>query len=147
MIDRKRLFLATTLAVCLLAAGVPTLEASGVPKLPEGWTFSFPEGDPRDGKTVFMRMECYSCHTVSIPGEKLPDGTGGVGPALTPGYSKLPAAYLAEAIIKVHSVVAAPGYELKAGQAGMGKYNHFLTVQELVDLVAFLKRLPGSDAK
>ena len=148
MTKGKRLYLVTALAAaCLLAAGIHTLEAKNGPAVPEGWTLSIPEGDPGDGKIVFMRMECYSCHTINIPGQKFPEGSGGTGPALTPGYSRLPAAYLAEAIIKAHSVVAAPGYELKAGQAGMGKYNHFLTVQELVDLVAFLKQMPGSDAK
>jgi len=43
-------------------------------------------------------------------------------------------------IIKSHTVVAAPGYSVKEGRASMGEYNHFLTVQELVDLVAFLKQ-------
>ena len=85
-----------------------------MPEVPESWTFTFPEGDPEDGKAVFMRMECYSCHAINVPGEKLPAESGGIGPALTPGYSKLPAAYLAESIIKAHTVVAAPGYELKA---------------------------------
>ncbi len=145
MTERKRVFLTAALAAALVsAAAIQTLEAQKVPEVPQGWTFSFPEGDSRDGKTVFMNMECYSCHAIAIPGEKLPTGSGNIGPALSPGYSKLPAAYLAEAIIKAHTIVAAPGYEPKAGQAGMGKYNHFLTVQELIDLVAFLKQLPGS---
>jgi hypothetical protein len=117
--------------------------AAEVPEVPKAWTFTFPEGNPAAGKVVFMRMECYSCHAINLPGENLPADSGGIGPALTPGYSKLPAAYLAESVIKAHTVVAAPGYELKAGQAGMGKYNHFLTVQELIDLVAFLEHLPG----
>jgi hypothetical protein len=29
---------------------------------------------------------------------------------------------------------------VKEGRAAMGEYNHFLTVQELIDLVAFLKQ-------
>lgn len=55
-------------------------------------------------------------------------------------YAVLPKEYLAESIIKFHTVVAAPGYALKEGRAAMGEYNHFLTVQELTDLVAFLKQ-------
>lgn len=147
MTQRKGLWTAVLAAVFLLAAAIHIVAAQGVPEVPKGWTFTFPDGDPEDGKIVFMRMECYSCHSVTIPGEKLPADSGKIGPALTPAYSKLPAAYLAESIIKVHRVVAAPGYELKAGQAGMGKYNHFLTIQELIDLVAFLRRRPGSEAK
>ena len=34
---------------------------------------------------------------------------------------------------------ASPGYTVKEGKAAMANYNHFLTIQELIDLVAFLK--------
>ena len=101
MTKGKRLYLVTALAAaCLLAAGIHTLEAKDGPAVPEGWTFSIPEGDPGDGKIVFMRMECYSCHTINIPGQKFPEGSGGTGPALTPGYSRLPAAYLAQPLFR-----------------------------------------------
>ena len=117
------------------------------PQVPPGWSFSFPDGNAKSGQTVFMRMECYSCHHIAIPGEKLPAKPAGIGPDLTPAYARLPKDYLAEAIIKAHTVVAAPGYVMKDGLAGMGNYNHFLTVQELIDLVAFLKRGPDDAVK
>jgi mono/diheme cytochrome c family protein len=117
------------------------------PHVPAGWTFSFPRGDAKAGQTVFMTMQCYSCHTINIPGETLPPDAGGIGPDLTPGYAKLPTEYLAESIIKAHTVVAAPGYVVKEGKAIMGNYNHLLTVQELIDLVAFLKHLPAAGAR
>jgi mono/diheme cytochrome c family protein len=113
------------------AAGSPA-----APKVPQGWTFTLPEGQPSAGKTLFLNMQCYSCH--NITGEKLPFRAKAIGPDLT-GYSDLPKEYLAESIIKAHTVVAAPGYTVKGGRAVMGVYNHFLTVQELVDLVAYLK--------
>ena len=96
---------------------------------------------------VFMTMQCYTCHAVNIPGETLPSDAGGIGPDLTPAYAKLPTEYLAESIIKAHSVVAAPGYVMKESKAIMGNYNHFLTVQELIDLVAFLKHVLGSNTR
>jgi hypothetical protein len=141
------LIVITTL-VALLAPTSPTRAASAppVPKVPQAWKFTLPEGDPQAGKTVFLDMKCYSCHALEIPGEKLPPSRSkGAGPALT-GYAGLPKEYLAESIIKFHTVVAAPGYTVKEGRAAMGEYNHFLTVQELIDLVAFLKqgtRTPG----
>ena len=46
--------------------------------------------------------------------------------------------YLAESIITAHTVVATPGYTVTEGKAGMGNYNHFMTIQELIDIVAFL---------
>jgi len=53
--------------------------------------------------------------------------------------------YLVESIIKAHTVVAAPGYTVEEGKAAMGNYNHFMTIQEMIDLVAFLKQ--GTDGK
>jgi hypothetical protein len=128
-------------------AGAPGAKPATEPRVPAGWTFRFPEGDAKAGQMVFMTMQCYTCHAINIPGETLPPDAGGIGPDLTPGYSKLPTEYLAESIIKAHTVVAAPGYVVKEGKAIMGNYNHFLTVQELSDLVAFLKHLPGSSAR
>jgi hypothetical protein len=81
----------------------------------------------------------FLCHAIEIPGEKLPPSRSkGAGPVLT-GYAVLPKEYLAESIIKAHTVVAAPGYTVKEGRVTMGEYNHLLSVQELIDLVAFLK--------
>ena len=126
------------LAMSLIAVGVGWGAGSpAAPKVPQGWTFTFPEGHASAGKTVFLNMQCYSCH--NIAGEKLPFRAKAIGPDLT-GYSDLPKEYLAESIIKAHTVVAAPGYTVKEGKAVMGVQNHFLTVQELVDLVAFLKQ-------
>jgi hypothetical protein len=42
-------------------------------------------------------------------------------------------------------VVAAPRYTVNAGKAAMGNYNHFMRIQEMIDLVAFLKH--GIDGK
>ncbi len=127
------------MAMSLIAAGVTwAAEAPVSPKVPQGWKFTFPDGMAPAGKSVFLNMQCYSCHTISIPGEKLPFRAKAIGPDLT-GYSGLSKEYLAESIIKAHTIVAAPGYTVKDGRAAMGVYNHFLTVQELIDVVAFLK--------
>jgi sulfur-oxidizing protein SoxX len=128
--------------VLLAVANLATAEEAPLfkPQVPPGWSFSLPDGNAKSGQTVFMKMECYSCHRITIPGETIPAKPAGIGPDLTSGYGRLPKEYLAEAIIKAHTVVAAPGYVMKDGLAGMGNYNHFLTVQELIDLVAFLKR-------
>jgi cytochrome c5 len=135
------LLLALTLGVMFsqIAFGPAQGASPAKPSVPKGWKFSFPDGDPKAGKTVFMTMQCYSCHAIQIPGEKLPSDAGGIGPDLS-GYSALPKEYLAESIIKAHTVVAAPGYVVKEGKAAMGNYNHFMTIQEMIDIVAFLKQ-------
>jgi mono/diheme cytochrome c family protein len=135
-------FTALTLGLLLFLMAPPSgrgAKSDTAPNVPKGWVFGLPAGNAADGKTVFVRMECYACHTLSRPGLKLPADAGGTGPDLT-GYTAVSREYLAESIIKSHKVVAVRGYVVKEGQAGMGKYNHFLTIQELVDLVAFLKR-------
>jgi len=135
-------------ALAILLATAPAFAepaTTGAVRMPEDWAFAFPEGDPAVGRKVFMAMECYSCHRIHLPGVQLPADSGGIGPDLTPTYAQLPREYLAESVIKAHPAVAAPGYTATEGQAGMGNYNHFLTIQELIDLVAFLDNLPQPD--
>jgi len=120
--------------------------AAGVPKMPAGWTFTLPEGNPASGEKVWEQLECETCHTIA--GRPAPrPGKGAIGPELS-GYGVLPREYLAESIIKAHTVVAAPGYVVEKDKATMGNYNHFLAVQELIDLVAFLRtRGPSTTMK
>lgn len=135
--------LGTVLTCLLIGLPLATRAISDTgPSVPSRWTFTLPQGDAPTGRAVFERMECVACHTMGKA--KTPArGTSGVGPDLT-NYAGLPREYLAEAIISAHTVVAAPGYSVKEGKAGMGNYNHFLTVQELVDLVAFVQQPPKS---
>lgn len=139
---------AAVLTLALLTAGVALAQKASPakPSVPKGWKFSFPEGNPETGKQLFVKMECYACHTIKLPKETLAAQPGKVGPELT-GYAVLPKEYLASAIIQSHAVVAAPGYAVKEGKAVMGNYNHFLTVQELIDLVAFLSKGATTPAK
>lgn len=109
---------------------------------PEGWVFTLPDGDAQSGKATFMKMQCTSCHKFDFAGEILMTEMGDIGPHMTLGYHNLSKEYLAESIIKAHTVVATPTYEMKEEQAGMGKYNPYMTVNELTDLVAFLKQPP-----
>jgi hypothetical protein len=141
---KQTLLMALTVCLALLLSVLGQGHAASPAKsnVPKGWKFSFPDGDPNAGKTVFINMQCYSCHAINIPGEKLPSDAGGIGPDLN-GYSAFPKEYLAESIIKAHTVVAAPGYVVKQGKAAMGNYNHFMTIQEMIDIVAFLRQGPG----
>jgi mono/diheme cytochrome c family protein len=127
-------------AAALVCSGLSAGAAS--PALPEGWHFTLPSGTPSAGRAVYERMDCSSCHALAAMGAPR-EGRGKVGPALD-GYGKLPPEYLAESIIRAHKVVAAPGYAVEQGKAIMGNYNHFLTVQELIDLVAFLRAEAGA---
>jgi mono/diheme cytochrome c family protein len=111
---------------------------------PPGWKFTVPDGDPKAGRALFAKLECYSCHRVA--GEKFP-GSGTerqVGPDLTGMGSEHPAEYLAEAILNPNAVIITePGYTGQDGLSIMPSYADLLTLKEWVDLVAYLKSLTG----
>ena len=109
---------------------------------PEGWKFSWPKGDPAKGRKVFAKLECYSCHEVK--GEKfpVPSDKGKVGPELSMMGPLHEAEYFAEAIVNPSAVIEkGKGYQASDGTSKMPSFNDSLNVQELVDLVAFLKIL------
>jgi mono/diheme cytochrome c family protein len=112
---------------------------------PETWKFSWPTGNPAAGREVFVKLECYTCHEVK--GEQFPkpdpgDDPGKVGPELS-GMAPLHAAeYFAEAIINPNAVVEeGKDYRAADGKSKMPSYNDLVTVQEVIDLVAYLKGL------
>jgi mono/diheme cytochrome c family protein len=111
---------------------------------PPGWKFTVPDGDPQAGRATFIKLECYSCH--HIGGEKFP-GSGTErqsGPELTGMGGEHPAEYLAEAILNPNAVIIMePGYTGQDGLSIMPSYADLLTLQEWVDLVAYLKSLNG----
>ena len=116
-------------------------DAGGVPK---GWKFRLPGGNPAEGRTVFVKMECFRCHTVK--GEKFPAvdrGPTDVGPELTGiGSEHHPPEYLSESIIYPNRVIlVGPGYAGPDGSSLMPSYTDLMTVHELIDLTAYLDSL------
>jgi len=147
----SRFFLGLMIFSVLLGATVsiraqqqPTIEheAHGTPK---GWTFRWPKGDPAKGRQVFAKLECYSCHEVKgetfpAPGEKEK-----VGPELSAMGPLHEAEYFAEAVINPSAVIdKGKGYAAPDGSSKMPSFNHLVTVEEVVDLVAYLRALKPS---
>jgi mono/diheme cytochrome c family protein len=109
---------------------------------PVGWKFSWPKGDRAKGRDVFRKLECYSCHEVR--GETFPAASDGdkLGPELSAMGSLHDPEYFAEAIINPNAVVErGKGYAAADGSSKMPSYNDAVTVQELIDLVAYLTSL------
>ncbi len=109
---------------------------------PEGWRLTWPKGDPAKGREVFSKIECYTCHEVK--GEKfpVPREKGKVGPELSMMGPLHEAEYFAEAVINPGAVIEkGKGYQAADGSSKMPSFNDSLTVQELIDLVAFLGAL------
>lgn len=119
--------------------------------LPKGWRFAIPDGDHEAGRQVFDDFECFKCHEVL--GEDFPVSEaeqGDVGPALSGMGAMHPAEYFAETIIDPnasatwrikHHKDEDKGYLGADGTSKMPSYTDSMTVQQLIDLVAYLKSL------
>lgn len=128
-------------AVSIRAQQQPTIEheAHGTPK---AWKFTWPKGDPAKGREVFAKLECYSCHEVKGETFPAPSERKEVGPELSAMGPLHEAEYFAEAIINPSAVIEkGKGYEAPDGSSKMPSFNHLVTAEEVVDLVAYLRAL------
>jgi mono/diheme cytochrome c family protein len=121
---------------------------------PKGWRFGLPPGRVEAGRQAFIDFECFKCHAVQgekfpVPGADQPD----VGPALSGMGGMHPAEYLAETIMNpnasaawriAHHKAEKKNYLDAHGKTKMPSYNGSMTVQQLLDLVAYLKSLTST---
>lgn len=133
------------------AAGQTTAPAPGRPAAstpphvhgtPTGWRFTLPKGDPAKGREVFQKLECYSCHEVRGERFPSPNDPGRTGPELSMMGPLHSPEFFAEAIINPSAVIERNrGYAAADGSSKMPSYDSLLTVQETIDLVAYLRQL------
>lgn len=120
---------------------------SGRHGTPKGWKFSWPKGgDPARGRETFTKLECYSCHEVRGESFPAPTDRSRVGPELSAMGPLHDEAYFAESIINPGAVIEkGKGYAGPDGSSKMPSFNDSITVQDVTDLVAYLRRLkpPG----
>ena len=105
--------------------------------------FSLPEGNALNGREAFVYMHCHECHTVA--GEEFPALAMADPPFVQLGGNVTRVktyGQLVTAIINPSHKLA-KGYpsELVSneGESKMPVYNGYMTVQELIDIVAFLQ--------
>ena len=109
---------------------------------PKGWRFTWPPGNAAKGREVFQKLECYSCHEVRGEHFPAPIDTGRLGPELSAMGQMHPPEYLAESIINPGAVIEQNhGYAAPDGSSKMPSYSESLTLQETIDLVAYLRQL------
>ncbi len=110
---------------------------------PPGWRFTLPKGGDRvKGRAVFVKLECFRCHEVKGERFSRPGSGGAVGPELSAMAAHHPPEFFAESIINPGAVIdKGRGYEGPDGSSRMPSFNELVTVQELVDLVAYLVNL------
>lgn len=115
----------------------------GGPKSGRG--FTLPSGDSSVGKQVFVDMKCAACH--SVTGVERPERIEGEPPEVTVpigGQVSRIKTYgeLVTSIINPSHRLASghpPDKVAQDGKSTMKNYNEVLTVQQLIDLVAFLQ--------
>jgi sulfur-oxidizing protein SoxX len=118
----------------LLAACTPGKES------PIG--FSLPEGDPAIGQETFVALQCNACH--STPDiEQLAQRDGGISIALggEVGRVKTYADLVTSVINPSHRLaVGHPPTMVALGtESRMRNYNETMTVEQLINLVAYLQ--------
>jgi len=105
---------------------------------PRAGTVTPPTGDITRGRAVFVRLRCFTCHTVR--GERFAAATR-PGPDLT-GIGIRHPGDLVDSIMNPNATILdGPGYTDAQGLSIMPDFRDNLTVGELIDLVAYLKTL------
>ena len=108
-----------------------------------GVGFRLPDGDPEVGREVFLYMQCNQCHTIA--GTQLPVINQSQPPFVELGGRVTMVKTYGELVTSIVN----PSHKLAAGYAKdrvsddgeskMYTYNQHMTVQELIELVAFLQ--------
>ncbi|MDD5138971.1 MAG: c-type cytochrome [Verrucomicrobiales bacterium] len=107
------------------------------PKSPRG--FRLPDGDADKGRQAFLALKCNTCHKVE--GVELPPPSAfnlTLGGEIT--YVKTYGELVTSIINPSH--VLSENYKkelLDAKESPMPKFNHVMTVEQMIDLVAFLQ--------
>ena len=130
----KRTAFSTALFLGLAACGVEPTSARG---------FRLPDGDPDAGRSVFASRHCVDCHSVegaefdATGSEQLLDVRIGGKVLRVRTYGELVTAVINPS----HRLTGAYAKEVgtTGGDSPMPDYNQEMTVQELIDLVAFLQ--------
>jgi len=126
-----------SLIVCMLS-----LQACGSdPKSP--WGFRLPDGDAAKGQALFVELQCNACHTIAELELAAPVQRGPVAVVLGGPVARV------KTYGDLVSSVINPSHKLifnypeediaRDGQSLMRIYNETMTVQQLIDLVAFLQ--------
>lgn len=99
-------------------------------------------GDAAAGRMVFYQLKCGTCHPVA--GEPISSHAAARGPELGTAEAFLSPDEIARAIVApAHSTSTKPGPWREGNGVGMTEYANVMTVRQLMDLVAYIRSLPG----
>lgn len=106
--------------------------------------FYLPQGDAVAGRLVLMQMRCTHCHAVEGDAFDPPVADPPVPVVLGPALADQPPWRVAESIIAPNHRVADGPDVTSLGLSRMGDFGGIMTVEQLTDLVAYLRSLAGS---
>lgn len=124
-------------------SGAALALAACSPGLKSGNELVLPDGDPELGKQAFIKLQCHACHTIADV--ELPDINIDAPVSVPLGAATSDITTYEQLVTSIvnpsHKLNEGyPTYEFSAGGASfMPSMNEFMTVRELVDLVAFLQ--------
>ena len=139
---KKVMYMTSRAAILFALAAMASLSACQADRMSEKG-FSLPEGNAFAGKEAFVYMHCHECHTVA--GEELPAVAGAEPPFVELGGTVTRVKTYGELVTAIinPSHRLARGYPVEEvsneGQSKMPVYNGYMTVQELIDIVAYLQ--------
>lgn len=127
-----------------LVIGITLAAIAGcAPGPTSGKGFTLPKGNIEPGQAAFISLKCHACH--SVAGVQLPEIAAELNPQVQLGgevprintYGEL----VTSIINPSHKLAQGYSKELVSieGESRMKIYNDVLTVQQLIDLVAFLQ--------
>lgn len=131
-----------TVHLATVALSLATLAGCGADRMSEKG-FSLPAGNALDGQEAFVYLHCFECHF--IEGLELPPVESDDNPYVQLGGKVSRVKTYGDLVTSIinPSHRLAPGYPLETitedGQSRMPVYNRYMTVQELIDIVAFLQ--------
>lgn len=105
--------------------------------------FRLPTGDAEAGRIAFLDLQCHGCHTIA--GEELPEIEGEDPPYIELGGKVGKVKTYGELVTSIinpsHKLTHRYAEELVSedGESKMTIYNSHMTIQELIDIVAYLQ--------
>ena len=95
-----------------------------------------PGGDPVAGRQAFMDLKCYACHRVAGDAAMAEPYSSNLGPEIGPRQGAQTRESLVDSIISPSHVLP-PGKE--DGPSPMADYRSTMTVEQLIDVVAYIR--------
>lgn len=126
------------LALAAVALALSMLLGACAAEEPAGTGFILPAGEPDEGREAFVELRCTSCHTVESEPDLPEPVSANRGPSLDTLGPEVSREHLATSIISPSHEVAPPR---DSPLSHMGSFREAMTVQQLLDLVAWLEEL------